>query len=102
MRLTLPRCDTDNHSVALRMRRLAVMARSSRLRGCWVVLGAVGLAGRSSRRQGQLAGTVPPPPAPSHHARRPAGAERGWAGNRPDDRTVTTTFTLHVFKTTPE
>lgn len=62
MRLTLPRCDTDNHSVALRMRRLAVMARSSRLRGCWVVvLGAVGLAGRSSRRQGQLAGAVPPP-----------------------------------------
>ena len=41
------------------------MARSSRLRGCWVVLGAVGLAGRSSRRQGQLAGAVPPPrPAP--------------------------------------
>ena len=38
---------------------------------------------------------------PSHHARRPAGAERGRAGNRPDDRTVTTTFTLHVFKTTP-
>ena len=36
------------------------MARSSRLRGCWVVLGAVGLAGRSSRRQGQLAGAVPP------------------------------------------
>ena len=66
MRLTLPRCDADNHSVALRMRRLAVMARSSRLRGCWVVLGAVGLAGRSSRRQGQLAGAVPPPrPAPS-------------------------------------
>ena len=62
MRLTLPRCDTDNHSVALRMRRLAVMARSSRLRGCWVVLGAVGLAGRSSRRQGQVAGA---PPAPS-------------------------------------
>ena len=36
------------------------MARSSRFRGCWVVLGAVGLAGRSSRRQGQLAGAVPP------------------------------------------
>ena len=41
------------------------------------MLGAVGLAGRSSRRQGQLAGTVPPPrPAwwdgVSHVVTRPA------------------------------
>ena len=31
-----------------------------------------------------------------------SGAVVLGAGNCPDDRTVTTTFTLHVFKTTPE
>ena len=60
---TFPGCDAEDHSVAVAVAGAgsAVMARSSHLRGCWVVLGAVGLADWSSERQGQLAGTVPAP-----------------------------------------